>query len=92
MGCFPSKREEVISSNLQRIATIHDFKITKGMLVQESKGDPEEIYAKVKIIGEGTFGKVFLGKHKISGVERAIKQIYKDTANLTNEEEKSLIS
>ena len=92
MGCFPSKREEVISSNLQKIDTIYDFKITKGMLVQESKGDPEEIYAKVKIIGEGTFGKVFLGKHKISGVERAIKQIYKDTANLTAEEEKSLIS
>ena len=39
-----------------------------------------------------SFGKVFLGKNKISHVLRAIKQIQKDKAEMGEEEEKAIIN
>jgi calcium-dependent protein kinase len=61
------------------------------MLVQQAVGNPEDNYDNIRTLGEGAFGLVYLGKHKISGVERAIKNINKDRANLSKEEEKTLI-
>ena len=92
MNCIrEGKGEGLISTNSQKIENISEFKITEGMLVQQAVGNPEDIYDNVKILGEGAFGTVYLGKHKISGVERAIKNINKDIANLSKEEEKTLI-
>ena len=92
MNCIKEgKGEGLISNNSQKIDTISEFKITEGMLVQQAVGNPEDFYENVKTLGEGAFGLVYLGKHKISGVERAIKNINKDIANLSKEEEDTLI-
>ena len=100
MGCSPTKFDNkpvfVNSSNTKitssKIQSINELKITEGMLVQETKGDPFQFYEQIKVLGEGTYGKVFLGKHKISNVLRAIKQIQKDKANLREEDEKAIIN
>ena len=95
MGCSPTKlnKNTFISVQApQNVSTIKDLKITEGMLVQENKGNPFENYDQVKVLGEGTFGKVFLVKNKISHVLRAIKQIQKDKAEMGEEEEKAIIN
>ena len=90
MNCIrEGKGEGLISA--QKIENVSEFKITEGMLVQQAVGNPEDIYDNIKTLGEGSFGLVYLGKHKISGVERAIKNINKDKANLSAEEEQTLI-
>jgi calcium-dependent protein kinase len=92
MNCIRDGKDSgLISSGNQKIDTISDFKITEGMLVQQAVGNPEDNYDNIRTLGEGAFGLVYLGKHKISGVERAIKNINKDRANLSKEEEKTLI-
>ena len=92
MNCIRNDRETgFVTSSSQRIGTINEFKLTEGILIKQSKGVPEEFYDNIKTLGEGAFGLVYLGKHKISGVERAIKNINKDQANLTKEEERTLI-
>ena len=90
MGCSPTKIHSntyIIGPVSQNVNTVKDLKITEGMLVQENKGNPFENYDQVKVLGEGTFGKVFLAKNKISNVLRAIKQIQKDKAEMGEEEE-----
>ena len=92
MNCIRNEPDiNIISTTSQRIGTINDFKLTEGILIKQNEGEPEEFYDNIKTLGEGAFGLVYLGKHKISGVERAIKNINKDRANLTREEEKTLI-
>ena len=92
MNCIRNENEPCfVRSSTQRIGTINEFKLTEGILVKQSKGAPEEYYENIRTLGEGSFGLVYLGKHKISGVERAIKNINKDQANLSREEEKTLI-
>ena len=92
MNCIREGKDEgLISSAGQKIENISDFKITEGMLVQQAVGTPEDNYDNIKTLGEGAFGLVYLGKHKISGVERAIKNINKDKAKLSTEEEETLI-
>ena len=92
MNCIRNDPDPAfIRSSTQRIGTVTEFKLTEGILVKQSKGVPEEYYENIRTLGEGAFGLVYLGKHKISGVERAIKNINKDQANLSKEEEKTLI-
>ena len=91
LNCIKNEKDYgLLSSPSQKIGTINEFKLTEGMLIKQSIGDPFDYYDKLKILGEGSFGLVYLGKHKISGVERAIKNINKDKAHLTAEEEKTL--
>ena len=95
MGCSPTKINTntfILGQVAQNVSTIKDLKITEGMLVQENKGNPFENYDQVKVLGEGTFGKVLLGKNKISHVLREIKQIQKDKAEMGEEEEKAIIN
>ena len=55
-----------------------------NIIVSEVKSNPYDDYKIVKNIGEGTFGKVELVEHKITGMVRAMKIIKK--VNSANEE------
>ena len=82
MNCIRNEpKDNIVTSSSLRIGTINDFKLTEGCLIKQNEGEPEEFYDNIKTLGEGAFGLVYLGKHKISGVERAIKNINKDRAN-----------
>jgi len=70
---------------------IIDFQIDRGFLVPEVNQDPYEIYHSIKCLGEGSFGKVFKVKHKISGEYRAMKVINKYSTSLSPEEEEEIL-
>jgi serine/threonine protein kinase len=100
MGCFPIKK---INPELedQKTSTSHhnnkphlakELTIKHGLLVQEGEGDPYEFYEETKVLGEGTFGKVFKVIHRISKVSRAMKIIDKQKASLAVDEETALIN
>lgn len=70
MNCIRNDPDPAfIRSSTQRIGTVTEFKLTEGILVKQSKGAPEEYYENIRTLGEGSFGLVYLGKHKISGVD-----------------------
>ena len=50
-----------------------------NIIVQETKRDPLLDYKIIKSIGDGTFGKIELVEHKITGMVRAMKIIPKTT-------------
>jgi calcium-dependent protein kinase len=97
MGCFPIRKKNSIdidnqSSKVNIEDTRPGLKITEGMLVQGTEGDPYEFYEETKLLGEGAFGKVFKVFHKITKAVRAMKIINKQKAELGSEEEKALIN
>lgn len=93
MGCLPVKsKHATILPTTSTVYKLNDLRITEGMLVQESKGDPFTNYEQVESLGEGTFGKVIKVRHKITRVLRAMKIIQKDKAKLNNEDEKEMIN
>lgn len=96
MGCFPSnpKNGKVVDLSAQKTsgnASIRELKLTKSMLVQNELGDPFQIYEAFKLIGEGSYGKVYIVRHKEAGVQRAMKLISKKLSKMTPEKEKELI-
>ncbi len=55
------------------------------IIVSEVKSDPFQEYKLIKTIGEGTFGKIELVEHKITGKVRAMKIIKKIDSNAASE-------
>ena len=64
------------SNNFERKDS--NLKFDKNLLVSPIKRDPFEDYTNIEIIGEGSFGKVILVEHNITGMKRAMKQIKKN--------------
>ena len=58
------------------------IKFNSDIYIQKINNEPLEDYAQIKLLGKGTFGEVYLVKHKITGIIRAMKVIDKN-----NEEE-----
>ena len=52
--------------------------LTNDVIVSDSGFDPEKVYEKIDIIGEGTFGEVWKVRHKVLGKEFAMKIIEKN--------------
>ena len=71
--------DDVISLRQQQ-SIIH---FDPNLIVSQVKTDPSLDYKLIKKLGEGTFGKVNLVEHKITGMIRAMKVIKK--ANVLNE-------
>ena len=63
------------SCNLERKNS--NLKFDKNLLVSQIKRDPFEDYTEIETIGEGSFGRVILVEHNITGMKRAMKQIKK---------------
>ena len=49
----------------------------QNLLVSQLKKDPFEDYTPIRLLGTGSFGKVLLVEHNITGMKRAMKQIKK---------------
>ena len=94
--CCPSKRKGTAGDDFfledyevydelnidNRISVIH---YDLNLIVSQTKTNPYEDYTKIKSIGEGTFGRVELVEHKITGMQRAMKIIQK--SNILNPEQ-----
>ena len=62
MNCIRNERESgFVTYSSQKIGTINEFKLTEGILVKQTEGEPEEFYDNIKTLGEGSFGLVYLG-------------------------------
>ena len=63
--------------------------LNNNVIVSETTHDLEDIYVKSKLLGEGSFGEVWLVKHKLTGKEFALKIIekgpYSNTIQIENE-------
>ena len=55
----------------------NSIKFDSDLLISEADKDPYEEYKEVKLLGEGSYGKVYLVNHKIIGFSRAMKIIEK---------------
>ena len=63
--------------------------LNNDVIVSDINQDPETLYDKVKMLGEGSFGEVWLVRNKILGKEYAMKVIekspYSNTKQIINE-------
>ena len=62
----------------------HKIKISNNILINKLKTNPLSEYTTIKELGSGTFAKVVLVKHNITGVIRAMKIIKKKTSSKTH--------
>ena len=65
----------------------YDVKFKNDLLITEVKKDPYEDYNTLKTLGEGSFGKVILVSHKVTGAIRAMKIIEKINTNVENNDQ-----
>ena len=68
-----------------------DILILNEMLVNENKGDVSHYYIPMQTIGQGSFGKVFKVKQKVTGNIFAMKLINKNT-EVHNSENKNFLN
>ena len=73
---YIDEKDELIINNT--IDEKDELIINNTILIQKSLGTPLEKYEILKSLGEGSFGKVYLVKHKESQMIRAMKEILKD--------------
>ena len=79
------------SSSIKIKNTEEDILILSKMLVNENKGDVSHYYTPIQTIGQGSFGKVFKVKQKVTGNIFAMKLINKDT-EFNNSENKNFLN
>ena len=84
---FLEDYEIVDEFNIDRKGSIIHF--NPDIIVSEVKSDPLKEYNVIKNIGEGTFGKVDLVEHKITGMIRAMKVLKKN--NITNKNNEAAV-
>ena len=75
---------EIINKNFNKRLS-DKIKFDSNIFIQNTQIDPLLLYTKIKKLGEGTFGEVYLVKHNITGIRRAMKVIDKNNAELKDE-------
>ena len=73
------------TNDLNKSAPILHF--DKNKLVSQIKKNPYDDYTAIKILGSGSYGKVLLVEHNITGMKRAMKQIRKSFSFQKSNEE-----
>ena len=64
--CESSSNESQISNNQNQNPTRQDtLMINNDIIISRSEGNIVDKYEKIKLLGEGSYGKVWLVKHKI---------------------------
>lgn len=67
--------------------------INSNLIISKGEGNPFEFYTKEKKLGEGSFGTVYLSKHKIlTGSVRALKEIKKQHKEISKEAEDEIMN
>ena len=69
---------------------LKEIVIDNSLLVNSTKGPIDSSYKIKKLLGEGSYGKVYLAKHIISGQDRAMKLIEKRHTKNTNKIDKEI--
>ena len=73
-GSIQSPKEK---KNTQNIIKSNQLALTNDVLISRNEINPEKIYNKIKILGTGAFGEVWLVKHKDLKKDFAMKLIKK---------------
>ena len=84
---FYLEGHEIVKVNKKFKKSISEvIKFDSNIFVQNSLKDPLTIYTKEKSLGKGSYGEVFLVKHKLTGIVRAMKIIDKNSEIMKEEE------
>jgi calcium-dependent protein kinase len=68
--------------------TVSEIRITPGQFIKVNSGSYLKDYKMKRLLGEGGFGKVYEVEHKVSKMERAVKEIMKSKGNSDVDREK----
>ena len=79
-----SKNEKYTST---QDTTTNQLAITNDVIISKNETNPEKIYKKIKVLGTGTFGEVWLVKHKDLKKDFAMKLIKKKENKPSEEKE-----
>jgi calcium-dependent protein kinase len=99
MGCSCDKNSIPLKDKIEHQSTQsnkykndeEDILILNEMLVNENKGDVLNYYTPIQTIGQGSFGKVFKVKQKLTGNIFAMKLVSKEN-QLKNETNKNFLN
>ena len=83
-GSIQSPKEK---KNTQNIIKSNQLALTNDVLISRNEINPEKIYNKIKILGTGAFGEVWLVKHKDLKKDFAMKLIKKRKNKPSEEKE-----
>ena len=63
------------------------IKLTNNLIVGDQKTDADKDYKILRVLGEGTFSKVYEAQNRITDIKRALKIIKKTQNNIVDEKE-----
>jgi len=83
---FYLEDNEIVNKNYRKSVTDKIY-FNSNIFIQKTENDPLKEYTKIKLLGKGTFGEVFLVKHNVTGIIRAMKVIDKNNEEEYSDEE-----
>ena len=84
--------EEFFDDNMPKFRVKKEVGLEHNVLISEYKSNPFTDYKKIKELGSGSFATVYLVKHNITGVVRAMKEIKKISSEGEEDNELEIIN